>query len=165
MSGTKTGDNQQWGLVSPDGTRAGAGFGALPAGDGGEPLIDTESRIWTRDAGSPIDPGTPLIRYDNGGAFAGQTTAVISAAPATLIRVFGFKTGGGVEYLQLYDLAAGPPAGVPFAQLPVAQDGSFSLDFGITGRPLVTGLVAALSTSAVAFVAAGATMWINAELV
>lgn len=165
MAGNKTNDNTQWGLASSDGTRATAGAVAAADGDGIEPTVDLDGRIWARDAASPIVPGSPLIRYDNGGAFAPQATAVVAAAPATLLRVYGFKTGANVEYVQLYDLAAGPPAGVPFAQFAVPQDGNFSLDFGATGRPLVNGLVVALSTSAIGFAGAVATMWVNAELV
>ena len=164
MTGQKTNDNTQWGLVSSDGTRATAGFASAPDGDGVEPLVDKEGVLWARDAASPIDPSTGLVRYDNGGAFALQGTANVSAVPGTLIRVFGFKTGAGVEFVQLYDTAGGVPAGVPFAQFPVAANGSFSLDFGVTGRALAAGLVVALSTSPTSFVAAGATMWVNAEL-
>jgi hypothetical protein len=160
MAGTKSNDNTQWARVSSDGTRA----VPLPDGDGIEPLATPDGVVWVRTAGSPIDPSVPLTRYDNGAAFAAQGTAVVSAVPATLIRVFGFKTGPNIEYVQLYDLAGGPPAGVPFAQFAVAQNADFSLDFGITGRPLATGLVVALSTAATAFAAAAATMWLNAEL-
>ena len=165
MSGTKTTDNSQWGLATSDGTRATGLKPPAVDGHGIEPVVDLDGRVWTRDGLSPIDPALGVIRYDNAGAFAGQGIALVAVLPLTLLRIFGFKTGANVEYIQLYDLAAGPPAGVPFAQFAVPQDGDFSLDFGVTGRPLTTGLVVALSTSAVAFVAAGATMWLNAELV
>ncbi len=162
MSGLKTQDNQQFALVSTTGARA----VPLTTGQGIEPLADGHGRLFTIVSGmGPIPPGTPLIRYDNGGAFAGQTTANIAVVPRTLIRVFGFKTGANVEYVQLYDTAGGVPVGVPFAQFPCPQNGAFSLDFGFSGRPLANGLVVSLSTSATAFAAAGATMWINAELV
>lgn len=160
MAGLKTNDNQQFALVATNDARP----VPLTSGEGIEPLADPDGRLYVLIAGTvPPAPGS-ITYYDNAGAFAQQSLAVVSAAPAALIRVYGFKAGPGTEYVQLYDLAAGPPgAAIPFAQFPVEQDAAFSLDFA-NGRQLTTGLVVALSTTSTLYTAAPATMWLNAEL-
>lgn len=158
MAGRKTQDNTQFALVATNGARP----MPLTPGEGIEPLADSQGRLYVLVANGPVPPGETIDYYDNGGAFAPQITAVVRATPGSLVRVYGFKTAAGVEYVQLYNLAAGPPSGVPFAQFPVGQNGTFSLDFA-TPRPLSVGLVVALSTSPTSFVAAAASMWVNAE--
>ncbi len=159
MAGLKTQDNTQFALVATNGARP----VPLTPGEGIEPLADSEGRLIVNVASIGPAPGA-VIYYDNGGAFAAQSVANVAAVSRTLIRVYGFKTAAGVEYLQLYNTAGGVPVGTPFAQFPVPQDGAFSLDYG-NGRLLSAGLVVALSTTATVYTAAAASMWLNAELI
>lgn len=165
MSGQKTGDNDQWGLVSTDGTAAGAGVAVLPAGYGGPPLIDPDRKVWTREGGGDLPAFGDVIRYENGGAFAPQSFAVVSAAPARVLRFYGFHTLPGVLYLQAYNLAAGPPGigDIPFAQFPVPQNAPYCLDYGQFPKRVLVGLVLALSTTSGVYTAAAAVGWFNAE--
>jgi hypothetical protein len=164
MSGRKTSDNNQWGLVSTDGTRATAGAAAVVDGDGVEPITDENGALWARAAGSAVTPSNPLQRYDNGGNFAGAQEHQVSAAPVTVLRLFGFKSTAGTEYIQVYDVN-GAAAGTPLYQVAVPQDGSFSIDLGIAGRPFANGLTVALSTTPGSLTAGSAGLWLNAEYV
>ena len=75
----KNGFNTQWGLVSSDGTRAGAGFASLSPGEGAPPLVDEEGRLWTR----AIDPALmmPVGSFAVAAAVASGPLPVLPAAP------------------------------------------------------------------------------------
>lgn len=111
-----------------------------------------------------VDPTPPsgLQRYDNGDAFAPQQEHQVSVAAGVALRIYGFKTTSGTEFLQVYDVA-GAAAGVPFMQLAVPELSSFSIDFGAAGRALAAGLTVALSSASGALVAGSAGLWLNAE--
>lgn len=160
MTGIKTGDNGQWGLASELGTRLDAGLASVPNGDGIPPLVDNDGRLWTRDAGSPVPSFGDVQFYDPAALAAAH---VVSAFPATVLRIYGFKTGAGTEYVQLLNLAAAPGGGeTPVASIPITQNGTFSLGFPY-GRILGVGIVVALSSTPAVFAAGTASLWANAE--
>lgn len=90
----KNGQNTQWGLVSSDGTRAGAGFASLSPGEGAPPLVDEEGRLWTR----AIDPAlmTPVGSLLVAAAPGSGPLPVLPAAPSDSLW---FVLNGNVQAL------------------------------------------------------------------
>lgn len=155
MAGLKTADNQQWGLVSADGTSA-----PLTAGEGGEPLIDLQRRVFVIPVLDP--PPFPLFptRWQQPNAGGAETRQLLAVA-GVLEQVSGFvaAAAGDVRYVQLFDLAAGPPgAAVPFHQIPTVGLSTYSYAPG-RGWEVSNGILIAVSTTPDAFTAgAGAIM-------
>jgi hypothetical protein len=101
----KNGFNTQWGLVSSDGTRAGAGFASLSPGESAPPLVDEEGRLWT----VPLEEPDMLLQAQQ--FYAAALPAGIGATVdvpgpgAGLVRVFD-----GIQVLA--DVLAAPLAAV-----------------------------------------------------
>jgi hypothetical protein len=153
MAGPKTlEDGTQATLASPNGTRAGGGKATATPGWGVELLVDLEGRIYTADGAAPFPTFPTRWQVPNAG---GAETRVLLAAPGILEQVAGFVLAapGTTVFMQLFDLAAGPPgAAVPFFQAPCVGTSTYSYAPG-RGWQVVNGILIAVSTTADAYTA------------
>lgn len=154
----KTDDFTQLARVSnPDGTTP-----LVPAAavnDGLAPLCDDQGRLITVLYTGSIISG-PLSLADIGAAGIGLQA---KATAGKLYQCWGNQTTAATLWALLYDIAAGPPAGVPMvAGVPIPSNGAFSFNFP-EGLDFSTGIFIALSTGPNAYAAPGAGAgWISA---
>jgi hypothetical protein len=164
MSGKKTTDNTNFALVSPDGTRAGADalLGALPPGDGTEPLADLEGRLWVRVVGGIAPPGFPTKVQASAAALTNSEQVQLGACKLSTLSGFN-NSGATTYYAQIYDLGAAPGGGdVPVQSIPVVAMAEFSWSPDLW--EFVNGIWFALSTTPLTYTAAAVQAFWNAEL-
>ena len=162
MSGLKTRDNTQFGLVSADSTRAGGGAASLAPSEGVEPLCDTEGRLWVRMVGGIVPPGFPTKVQASAAALTNSEQ--IHAGPCKLSTLSGFNNSGATTYYaQIYDLAAAPGGGnVPVQSLPVVAMAEFSWSPDLW--EFTNGIWFGLSTTPLSYTAGAAQGFWNSEL-
>jgi hypothetical protein len=124
------------------------------------PLIDNQSRLI-------------VVPYQGGTLLSGPPTLVDSAAVALFLDVsavaakvyqaWGAQDSGGLLWVQVFDLAAGPPGvAVPvIAPIPVDSPGYWSFSFP-EGIAFSTGIVIAYSTTQTTYTAPVTGGWISA---
>lgn len=157
MADPKTAQYTQFARVgNPDGSSP---IAAASPNQALAPLVDEDGRlIVVPFTGAPIPTGD-LIRADSGGA---ALTLQAKASAGRLYQAWGTQIATAILWLQLFDLAAGPPAGSPFvAPIPILQNGIWS--FAIpNGLALNIGILLALSTTAYTYTAPAAGGWFTA---
>lgn len=124
------------------------------------PLLDSHGRTIT-------------VPYVGGTILSGAQTRVdsaavvlwllVSAAACKLYQAFGAQASGGLLWIHLFDLAAGPPGvATPYVSgLPVQTNGMWSHAFA-EGLSFSTGLVIAYSTVLTGYTAPATGGWISA---
>jgi len=120
-----------------------------PANDGLCPLCDPQGRLIVQVyTGSPVITGPQSLSGDG----AQVLTRQVKASAGTLYQAWGAQDTAVQLWLMLFNIAAGPPAGVPFiAAIPVnTTNGMFSMSFG-EGLTLGTGIHLAFSTTPYAY--------------
>lgn len=147
------------GLIgNPDGSNPG---GAGAANTLQIPLLDNQGRlIVVPYAGGSILSGAPTF-VDSAAVVLFH---VVSAAAAKLYQAWGAHNVVGLLWLQVFDLAAGPPGGavVPaMSPIPVDGPGLWSLSFP-DGISFSTGIVIAYSTTQSTYTAPATGGWISA---
>jgi hypothetical protein len=151
-------DNTQFGRVS---TVAGASpIAVAPPNDGLAPLLDGSGRLIV----VPFIGGSLLTVPTFIDSQAVVLWQLISAVACNLTQAWGAQASGGLLWLQLFNLAAGPPGGavVPrAAPIPVPNNGMWSLVFGDGGLSFTTGLVIAYSTTQATYTAPAIGGWIS----
>jgi hypothetical protein len=155
----KNNDNTQIGRVS---TAAGnSPIAVAPPNDGLAPLLDNNGRLITVPfVGGSIISAAPTFVDSQ----AVVLWRLISAASCKLFQGWGAQNSGGLLWLQLFNLAAGPPGGavVPrAAPIPVPNQGVWSLTFADGGLSFSTGLVIAYSTTQSTYTAPIIGGWIS----
>jgi hypothetical protein len=164
MTGRKSPENSQWGLASPDGTRASADalLGTLTPGEGTEPIVDLEGRVWVRVAGGIAPPGFPTKVQASAAALTNSEQIQIGSCKLSTIS--GFNNDGALTYYaQVYDLAAAPGGGdVPVQSIPVVSMAEWSWSPDLW--EFVNGIYFALSTTPLSFTAAAVQGFWSAEL-
>lgn len=124
------------------------------------PLIDNQGRLVVVPfSGGAILSGTPTL-VDSA---AVVTTQVISAAAAILKQAWGSQDSGGLLWLQMFNLAAGPPgAAVPMiAPIPIDSPGAWSISFP-EGLSFSTGILIGYSTTQSTYTAPVTGGWVSA---
>lgn len=166
MPSPKDGFNDQFGLASADGTRAGAGaaFATGAAGDGLAPLVDLEGRLYLASAPPPLPGYNTAWETSSGAALTNDTQ--LFPGPGLLEQVSGFVQAAAdvsVNYVQIYDLA-GAPAGSPLQTIRVV--GSQVWSWSPQRWRFGTGIRFAVSTAPLTYVAGdlafyNALGWVN----
>lgn len=155
----KLADNTQFGRVS---TAAGnSPIAIAPPNDGLAPLLDDNGRLITVPFVGGMIVSTAPTFVDSQVVVLWQ---LISAVACNLTQAWGAQASGGLLWLQLFNLAAGPPGGavVPrAAPIPVPNNGMWSLVFGDGGLSFSTGLVIAYSTTQSTYTAPAIGGWIS----
>lgn len=146
MAGPKTFANTQAQLASPNGLRAGAGFAAVSAGHGVEPLADLNGRPYVNAIASPPAGLTSRWQFPIPDPGFGEQ---VHTGAAVLEQASGYTTGVlgvGVEtWVQFYD-AVGIPAIPPFMEIPVIGAGTWAWAPGI-GWGVALGLLILFSST------------------
>lgn len=152
----KNNDNTQFSRVSnADGTSP---LGAAPINDALAPLVDSHGRlIVTPFVGGGLISAPPT-RVDSAAVVQWQ---LISAAACKLFQAWGSQVSGALLWVQLFNIAAGPPAGAPYvAPIPCNNQGMWSVNFP-DGLNFPTGLVIGYSTAHPAYALPAVGGWIT----
>lgn len=155
----KSNDNTQFGRVAnADGSSP---IAAAAANDGLAPLLDSNGRLITVPyAGGSVLSDNPTLRDSQ----AVTPWHLINAGAAVLKQAWGAQNSGGLLWVQVFNLVAGPPGGavVPtIAPIPVDSPGYWSLAFP-EGISFSTGIVIAYSTTQTTYTAPTIGGWISA---
>lgn len=159
MAVLKNDDNTQFGRVNnADGTSP---IGTATVNDGLAPLLDQHGRlVVTQFIGGGV-LSTPVTPVDSAGVVLWQ---LISAASGKLFQAWGSQNSGAALWVQLFNVAAGPPAGAPYvAPVPCVSGGMWSMNFP-EGLAFGTGLVIAYSTAHAAYAAPAVGGWITGHI-
>lgn len=152
----KTPANTQFGRVSnADGSSP---LGAVAADDGLAPLVDSHGRVIVTPlvGGEILTSGPTLV--DSAGVTGWK---LMSAAACKLYQAWGSQISGVTLWVQLFNIAAGPPAGAPYVAPVVCNDqGIWSLNFP-EGLSFSTGLVIAYSTAHTPYAAPAVGGWVS----
>lgn len=163
MGRAKDGTNEQWGITTIDGNASAPIPADTLANRGRAPMVDLAGRLVVRlaDAGGFVGGGfSTRVQVDSGGALV--RWALMSALPCQL-RSFSAarQTGTGNRFVQLYDIAAGPPPAATRPAVSMLWDGGMS--FRSLDAPewiFANGLVVAISqNSAIDWNDPGADQW------
>jgi len=121
---------------------------------------DELGHLWVRIFGG-IPPNDTLLWYDSGSPLRSGDT--VSPTTARLVQAFGFHTGVGTLYFQVFNAAAVPANGtVPQISFPhPPAPAIFSLDLNIYSRTFPAGLSYAWSSTPDTLTLAGAVGWTN----
>lgn len=155
---TKTLDNTQFGRVSNAAGDSPIGAGA--ANDGLAPLLDSHGRLITVPYSGGGIASTPPTLVDSAAVVTWQ---LISATAKILKQAWGSQNSGGLLWVQMFNLAAGPPgAATPvIAPIPVDSPGAWSLSFP-EGLSFTTGIVIGYSTTHTTYTLPTIGGWVSA---
>jgi hypothetical protein len=159
MSGIKTEFNNQWGLVSADGTSpVPADVAATPAGNGTYPLVDEYGRPYVRVAGAAGGAVTRIPASPPTQADAARSAHVVTvqsfsiAGDLIAYSMTAGNDGGMARYLQVWpSILIAPPVGTGAQiswRIPQAGDHEpLRIDFGPFGWFIVAGVLMTISTA------------------
>lgn len=157
---TKTNDNQQFGVTSPDGNapdpESGYGFGRAP-------MLDDKGRMVARLADAAGFPDAGFTTRAQPHAVALVTQEQIATGAALMTKLAGMNDSGAARrYVQVFDRIAALVGGeVPVISIlvPIRERFYYEIPYRFA-----VGIRIGLSTDPDNFAAAAADLWWNAEV-